>query len=171
LIFAWGDDAHLLWICDYDLLDVWRDHRRNRSRVAGRLDDDHVLLRELLCESLEKMTAHVDAPQPFELAIVPGDRLGEGAVDIQSDDAHAPSVFVPSKWELAGDTTSTYPRSHPGKSQGAAMYELGLSAHCLLTACPHLRAPGAPCPRWAHHIAVSLSETGGHRGAGGSHTG
>jgi hypothetical protein len=32
-------------------------------------------------ESLEKMAAHVDAPQPFELAVVPGDRLGEGAVN------------------------------------------------------------------------------------------
>ena len=30
--------------------------------------------------------------QSFELAVVPGDRLSEGAVDIQSDDTHAPSV-------------------------------------------------------------------------------
>src|SRR4029077_587771 len=44
---------------------------------AGRFDHDHVLLRKLLCESLEKMAAHVDTPQPFELAVVPGDRLGE----------------------------------------------------------------------------------------------
>ena len=31
---------------------------------------------------LEKMTALVDAPQASRLALVPGDRLGEGAVDI-----------------------------------------------------------------------------------------
>jgi hypothetical protein len=31
-------------------------------------------------------------------------------------------------------------------------------------------AVGAPCPGWAHHIAVSLSETGGPQGADGSHT-
>jgi hypothetical protein len=29
----------------------------------------------------------------------------------------------------------------------------------------HLRAPGAPCPGWAHHIASSLPETAGQRGA------
>jgi hypothetical protein len=34
------------------------------------------------------MAAHVDAPQPFELAVVPSDRLGEGAVDIQTNDPH-----------------------------------------------------------------------------------
>jgi Putative transposase len=31
-------------------------------------------------------------------------------------------------------------------------------AHSLSTACPHLRAPGAPRPRWAHHIAVPFRE-------------
>ena len=107
-----GDDANLLGVCDHDLLDVRRNHRRNRRRVAGRFDDNHVLLGELLRESLKKMAAHVDAPQPFELAVVPGDRLGEGAVNIQSDDPHAcSSVSVRSKRELAGDTTSTDPRS------------------------------------------------------------
>ena len=159
-----GDDAHLLGVCDHDLLDVRRDHRRDRGRVAGRFDDDHVLLRELLCESLEKMAAHVDAPQPFELAVVPGDRLGEGAVDIQSDDPHAcSSVSVRSKRELAGDTTSTDPRSRRIREsrKGRPCNELGLSAHCLSAACPHLRAPGAPCPGWAHHIARSLSGTAG----------
>src|SRR4029077_11250076 len=107
-----SDDAHLLWVSDHDLLDVRRDHRSDRGCVTGRFDDDHVLLRKLLCESLEKRPAHVDTPQSFELAIVPGDRLGEGAVDIQSDDPHACSSFsVRSKRELAGDTTSTDPRS------------------------------------------------------------
>ena len=57
-----SDDAHLLWICDDDLLDMRRDYRRDRGRVAGRLDYDHILLRKLLRESLEKMAAHVDAP-------------------------------------------------------------------------------------------------------------
>ena len=55
--------------------------------------------------------------------------------------------------------------------KGRPCNELGLSAHCLSTACPNLRAPGAPCPGWAHHIAISLSETGGQQGADGSHTG
>jgi hypothetical protein len=52
-------------------------HRRDCGPAAGRFDDNHVLLGELLRESLEKRAAHVDAPQPFELAVVPGDRLGE----------------------------------------------------------------------------------------------
>src|SRR5208282_5120623 len=40
--------------------------------------------------------------------------------------------------------------------KGRPCNELGLSAHCLSAACPHLRAPGAPCPRWAHHNVVSF---------------
>ena len=139
-----------------------------RGCVASRFDDDHVLLGEFLCESLEKMTAHVDAPHSFELALVPGDRLGEGAMDIQSNDAHAcSSVSVRSKRKLAGDTTSTDSRSRRIREsrKGRPCNELGLSAHCLSTACPHLRAPGAPRPGWAHGNAVSLLETGGNRGA------
>ena len=138
-----------------------------RTRVSGRFDNDYVILRKLLCEGLKKGPAHVDALSRFELAVVPGDRLGEGAVDIQSDDAHAPSVFVRSKWKLAGDTTSTDPRSRRIREsrKGRPCNELGLSAHCLSAACPHLRAPGAPCPGWAHHIAVSLSGTAGQKGA------
>jgi hypothetical protein len=163
---------------DHDLLDVRRDHGSDWGCVAGRFDDDHVLLRKLLCESLEKMTAHVDAPQPFELALVPGDRLGEGAVDIQSNDPHACfSASVRSKRELAGDTTSTDPRSRRIREsrKGRPCNELGLSAHCLSAACYRRPArtfvlPAPPCPGWAHHIASSLPETAGQRGAGGSHT-
>src|SRR6516165_3896238 len=68
------------------------------------------------------------------------------------------TFFVRSKWELAGDTTSTDPRSRRIREsrKGRPCNELGLSAHCLSAACPHLRAPGAPCPRWAHHNAVSF---------------
>ena len=151
-----SDDAHLHGVRDHNFLDMRRDHRRDRGRVAGRFDNDYVILRKLLCESLEKRPAHVDAPQSFELAVVPGDRLGEGAVDIQSDDPHAcSSVSVRSKRELAGATTSTDPRSRRIREsrKGRPCNELGLSAHCLSAACPHLRAPGAPCPGWAHHIA------------------
>ena len=83
-----GDDAHLFGVCDHDFLDVRRDHCCDRRRVSGRFDDDHVLLRKLLCKSLEKRPAHVNAPQSFELAVVPDHRLGEGAVDIQTNDPH-----------------------------------------------------------------------------------
>ena len=146
----------------------WRVTAADRRRVSGRFDDDHVLLRKLLGESLEKRPAHVNAPQSFELAVVPGDRLGEGAVDIQSNDPHGcSSVSVRSGRKLAGNTTSTDPRSRRIREsrKGRPCNELGLSAHCLSRACPHLRAPCAACPGWAHHIAVSLSETGGQQGA------
>jgi hypothetical protein len=103
------------------------------------------------------MTAHVDAPQPFELALVPGDRLGEGD-GISNPTTRMPAPPCRSKRELAGDTTSTDPRSRRIREsrKGRPCNELGLSAHCLSTACPHLRAPGTPCPGLAHHIAGSL---------------
>ena len=62
-----SDDAHLLWVSDHDLLDLRCDHRSDRGCVTGRFDDDHVLLRKLLCESLEKRPAHVDTPQSLIL--------------------------------------------------------------------------------------------------------
>src|ERR1700735_4222789 len=145
-----SDDAHLLGVCDHDFLDVRRDHRSDRGRVAGRFDYNYIILRKLLCESLEKGPAHVNAPQSFELAVVPGPRLGEGAVDIQTNDPHGcSSVSVRSGRELAGNTTSTDPRSRRIREsrKGRPCNELGLSAHCLSTACPHLRAPGAPVSR------------------------
>src|SRR5829696_2238696 len=64
------------------------------------------------------------------------------------------------KRELAGDTTPTDPRSRRIRAsrRGRPCNELGLSAQRLLAACPHLRAPGAPRPRWAHHNAVLQGE-------------
>ncbi|MBA7558539.1 hypothetical protein ES708_00143 [subsurface metagenome] len=64
------------------------------------------------------------------------------------------------KRELAGNTTPTDPRSQRIREsrKGRPCNEFGLSAHCLSTACPHLRAPGAPRPRWAHHNAVLRGE-------------
>jgi len=80
------------------------------------------------------LTVPVDASQPFKLAVVPGDRLGEGAVDIQTLlRACLLSVSVRSKGELAGNTTSTDPRSQRIREsrKGRSCSELGLSAHCL----------------------------------------
>jgi hypothetical protein len=63
-------------------------------------------------KGLEKMAAHGDASQPLKLAVVPRHRLSEGSVDIQPNDAHACSFRLDSfPRELAGDTTSTDPRS------------------------------------------------------------
>jgi hypothetical protein len=107
-----SDYANLLGVRDHDFLDVRRDHRCDRRRFFGRLDDDHVLLGEILCESFETRAAHVDAPRSFKLALVPGDRLGE-ARWISNPMIHmpaSPSVFVQNR-ELSGVTTSTDPRS------------------------------------------------------------
>src|SRR3984885_4422274 len=76
-----------------------------------------------------------------------------------------PSLFVQSgSWRA---TRHLLIRAHgaSGKvARGGHVTSSG-SQHCLSAACPHLRAPGAPCPGWAHHIAVSLSGTAGQKGA------
>src|SRR3712207_6447386 len=71
--------------------------------------------------------------------------------------------------ELAGNTTPTDPRSRRIRAsrKGRPCHELGLSAQGLSTACPHLRAPGAPRPRWAHHSAPLRREQPDETGTGG----
>ena len=54
--------------------------------------DDHVSVQQRGREGPELVPAYIDAPDPLELAFLPGDRLGEGVVDIQSDDSHAGSL-------------------------------------------------------------------------------
>src|SRR5262252_6437626 len=66
--------------------------------------------------------------------------------------------------ELAGNTTPTDPRSQRIRAsrKGRPCNEFGLAAQRLLAACPHLCAPDAPCPRWAHHtrFAEEAADTG-----------
>src|SRR4051794_11349390 len=68
------------------------DYARDRRGVAGRLDDDHVLSRQSGRKGAQSLAAHVDAPHPCDLAVAPRHRFSEGAVDIQSDNAHAGSL-------------------------------------------------------------------------------
>jgi len=154
------DQTHLFRVCDHDPLHVRRDDGCHRRSIAGRLDDHDVVRRELTGEGGEQIATHVDAPQPLEFAVLPDHRLRESSVDIQSDDAHGCSLSGSSRRELAGNTTSTDPRSRRIREsrKGRPCNELGLAAQGLSTACPHLRAPGAPRPRWAHHRAVSRGE-------------
>src|SRR5918993_5968717 len=74
-----------------------------------------------------------------------------------------------SKRELAGNTTPTDPRSRRIRAsrKGRPCNELGLSAQGLLAACPHLRAPGAPRPGWAHHKAAPWKEQPDAKGTAG----
>src|SRR5215210_2886660 len=78
----------------------------------------------------------------------------------------APLETGSSKRELAGNTTPTDPRSQRIRAsrKGRPCNELGLAAQRLLAACPHLRAPGAPRPRWAHHSAVLQGEQPDEKG-------
>ena len=48
---------------------------------------------KVAANAVKQIATHVDAPQSLELAILPSDRLGKGAVNVQSNDAHA-SPFV-----------------------------------------------------------------------------
>src|SRR5215467_11654191 len=74
--------------------------------------------------------------------------------------------FLTVERELAGNTTPTDPRSQRIRAsrKGRPCNELGLSAQGLSAACPHLCAPDAPCPRWAHHNPLRRG-SGGHQGA------
>jgi hypothetical protein len=154
------DDTHLHWVCDHHLLHLRPDDRRDRCGIPGRLDDDDIVLRKPFGERGQQRTSHVHAAETSEFAILPSHRFRKGAVDIKSDNAHACSLSGLTKRELAGNTTSTDPRSRRIREsrKGRPCNELGLSAHCLSAACPHLRAPGAPRPGWAHHNAVLRRE-------------
>ena len=43
--------------------------------------------------------------------------------------------------------------AHPGEPQGRPDNGSGSQPMVQGSACPHLRAPGAPCPGWSHHSA------------------
>src|SRR6516164_3541764 len=74
--------------------------------------------------------------------------------------------FLTVERELAGNTTPTDPRSQRIRAsrKGRPCNEIGLLAQGLSAACPHLCAPDAPCPRWAHHNPLRRG-SGGHQGA------
>src|SRR5215467_10500625 len=74
--------------------------------------------------------------------------------------------FLTVERELAGNTTPTDPRSQRIRAsrKGRPCNEIGLSAQGLSAACPHLCAPDAPCPRWAHHNPLRRG-SGEHQGA------
>src|SRR6516162_374280 len=74
--------------------------------------------------------------------------------------------FLTVERELAGNTTPTDPRSQRIRAsrKGRPCNELGLAAQGLSAACPHLCAPDAPCPGWAHHNSLPRG-SGGHQSA------
>lgn len=108
----------------------------------------------------------LDPAEPSEATVLPSHGLTEAAVNIQSDDAHAPPPSG-GRREMADNTTPTDPRSRRIREsrEGRPCNELGLSADCLSTACPQLGAPCAPRPGWAHHKAVPLQKQQDEQGA------
>lgn len=105
-------------------------------------------------------------PDP-KATVIPGHGLAEATADIQSDDAHDPPPPSGGRRDLAGNTTPTDLRSPRIREsrEGRPCNELGLSAHWLSTVCPHLRAPCAPRPGWAHYKAVPLQKQQDEQGA------
>jgi hypothetical protein len=82
---------------------------------------------------------------------------------------HVPSMANPLYWKshleiLRGDAVAALSAA---EALEALSREHGMTLWRVWSevTCPHLRAPGAPCPRWAHHIARPLPGTGGRRGA------
>ncbi|MET3524829.1 hypothetical protein ABID25_006700 [Mesorhizobium abyssinicae] len=103
-----GDDAHLLGVCDHHFLHMRRDNRGGRGCVTRRLDHHDIIQRQLSCEGIQQIAPHVDTTQPPEPAVLPSYRLGEGAMDIQPDDAHARSSFLARSKTGAGGQHDIY---------------------------------------------------------------
>ena len=124
----------------------------------------------LIREALER--GEIFRAHSFELACAQNridHRLGEDAMDVHSDNAHGAtsSWLVVRRRELAGDTTTTDSRSQRIRAgrRGGQITSSSSQLMSFRTACPHLRAPGAPCPGWSHHspILVRTGRTSQHR--------
>lgn len=142
------------------------DHFRDRRGVAGRtarpsIDHHVVVVRQPPRERLETLARHPDPAQPHDPAVVQHHRLGEHAVGVQAHHPHRPaSAYCRDPREPAGNTATTDPRSRRliaarsmGEPQGRPDNGLGSRPIVQGSACPHARAPGAPCPGWLHHSA------------------
>jgi hypothetical protein len=107
------DQSHLPRIGDDHPADMRRDDFDYGCGIAGRLHHDMVVVRQSLGERSKMLARHADATQPDDLALVQHDRLGEHAVDIQSNDSHRSASFASlfTSRELAGNTATTDPRS------------------------------------------------------------
>ncbi len=168
------DEAHLLGVGDHDLLHMRADHARDRRGVAGRFDDDHVLLDKAARKGLRRSRRMSTRPSRLSLPSFQATASAKARwISSPMMRMLAPSGFARSKREPAGNTTPTDPRSRRIRAsrKGRPCNELGLSAQRLSAACPHLRAPGAPRPGWAHHTAVLRREQPDEKGTAAHHAG
>ncbi|GAA10276.1 hypothetical protein ATPR_3281 [Acetobacter tropicalis NBRC 101654] len=136
----------------------------DRHRIAGCLDDDLVRFLQSPAERLQPRAGHVNPTEMTQSAILPENDFGEGAVNIHSyDTTHDLSPII--KTGAAGDATPTDPRSRrnrAGRRGGQLLTRARGSSY--KSACPHLRAPGAPVPDGLtirQQKNASPAETGG----------
>jgi len=131
MYFGVRDHPHLDGVGDHDPFNMGADHARDRCGIAGRLDDDNIFPRQSRGKRRKQIAAHVDATEPSEFAVLLGDGLGKSSVYIKANVGMPLSLIGSSiKRELAGNTTSTDPRSQRIREsrKGRPCNELGLSA-------------------------------------------
>jgi hypothetical protein len=80
-----GDRLDLQRVGDDHALDIGGQHTNHRHRVAGRLDDDLVVLAEATAKALKPAAGHADASGRTELSRFPEHHLGKGPVDVHAD--------------------------------------------------------------------------------------
>jgi len=114
---------------DFDLCRVGYDHPRDmrlkrpydRHGIAGRLDDDFVLLVQRAPKALEARSRHIHPPGGAELARFPDYHLRERAVDVHAD--HASHHVLP-VWRCGTGASGQHDNygsalaAQPGRSQG-----------------------------------------------------
>ena len=91
---------------------IRRKHAHHGHGVAGRLDDDLVLLAKAAAETLQPGAGHGDAPGRTQLSLLPEHHLRKRSVDVHAD--HTSHRLLLLSFAVAGavgNTTTTDPRS------------------------------------------------------------
>jgi hypothetical protein len=129
-----------------------------------------VVVRQRLGKCRQMIARHPNPAQTPYRAVLQQHRLGEDSVDVQSYDPHelASSVLITEAGGRHGNYGSVL-TAHPGEPQGRLDNGSGSQPIVQASACPHSRAPGAPCPGSAHHSADP--KISGTRGTEGYHAG
>jgi Transposase, Mutator family len=79
------DRLYLNGVGDDHAGDVWAQHTNHRHCVAGRLDDDLVILAERATEAFRRRSRHPDPARRPQPAIFPKHHFAKGSVDVHPD--------------------------------------------------------------------------------------
>jgi hypothetical protein len=82
-----SDRLDLQRVGDDHAADIGGQHADHRHRIAGRLDNDLVLLAEAAAKAFQPGTGHTDASGRTQLSRFPEHHLGKGSVDVHADHA------------------------------------------------------------------------------------